>query len=79
DGPHVREPVTHLVRASLSRAAVPYAVVSGTGSERLASALRAVGHANPDAPEPATRWHWVCERCGDTDCERHLLARGDIS
>lgn len=79
DGPQVREPVTALVRASLARAEVPYAVVSGTGPERLASALRAVGHAPPDPTARVTRWHWVCERCGDTDCERHLLARGGAS
>jgi nicotinamide riboside kinase len=73
DGPHVRVPVTELLRASLARAGVPYAVVSGTGRDRLASALAAVQHeAKPDAQ----RWQWVCERCGDAGCERHLLARG---
>ncbi len=76
DGAHVREPVTALVRASLARAAVPYAVVSGEGPERLRSALAAIGHAPPDASAPQ-RWEWICDRCGDVDCERHLLARGD--
>jgi nicotinamide riboside kinase len=72
DGPHVRVPVTELLRASLSRAGVPYSVVSGTGQHRLASALAAVQHrASPEAH----RWQWVCERCGDAGCERHLLAR----
>jgi hypothetical protein len=29
------------------------------------------------ATPPSTRaaWRTVCERCGDSDCERHLLAR----
>jgi nicotinamide riboside kinase len=78
DGPHVREPVTALVRASLARAAVPYAVVSGSGDARLASAWAAVQHAIqvPDAADEARanpRWQWACERCGDAGCERHLL------
>jgi nicotinamide riboside kinase len=73
DGPHVRVPVTDLLRASLARAGVPYSVVSGTGRDRLACALAAVQHQ--PAPD-AQRWEWVCERCGDAGCERHLLARG---
>lgn len=77
DGAHVREPVTALVRASLVRANVPYAVVSGEGPQRLRSALAAIGHALPDE-SPQRPWQWVCERCGDADCERHLLARGDV-
>ncbi len=74
DGPQVREPVTALVRASLARAAVPYSVIGGSGVARLESALAAVRHA----PKPNTgpRWQWACEHCGDTNCERHLLARG---
>jgi len=78
DGPHVREPVDALVRAALNRAKVPYAVVAGTGDKRLASALQAVRHAldAPSSDDDARAnppWHWVCDRCGDVDCERHLL------
>lgn len=76
DGAHVREPVTTLVRASLARAGVAYAVVSGEGPERLRSALAAIGHALPEE-SPQRTWQWICDRCGDADCERHLLARGD--
>ncbi|HEY0820876.1 MAG TPA: ATP-binding protein [Rhizobacter sp.] len=76
DGEHVREPVTALLRASLARAGVGYAVVSGEGPQRLRCALAAVGHALPD-DSPPRPWQWVCERCGDAGCERHLLARGD--
>jgi len=79
DGPQVREPVTAQVRASLSRAGVSYSVVSGSGSARLASALAAVRHtlhSSVDVEEAAPiRWQWTCERCGDVDCERHLLPR----
>jgi nicotinamide riboside kinase len=80
DGPQVREPVTAQVRASLSLAGVAYSVVSGSGPARLASALAAVRHAlqsSVDVEEAAPiRWQWTCERCGDVDCERHLLPRG---
>lgn len=80
DGPQVREPVTAHVRASLARAGVAYSIVSGMGPARLASALAAVRHAlqsSVDVDEAAPiRWQWTCERCGDVDCERHLLPRG---
>lgn len=79
DGPQVREPVTSLVRTSLMRARVPYSVVSGSGTARLASALAAVRHSLrtplPGDEAEAVRWQWVCERCGDAGCERHLLPR----
>lgn len=80
DGPHVREPITAQVRASLSRAGVAYSIVSGSGPARLASALAAVRHTLQSPVEAdeltAIRWQWTCERCGDVDCERHLLPRG---
>ena len=76
DGPQVRAPVDALVRAALQGAGLPYAVVGGVGPARLGQALQAVRHALgeplPEARGP--RWVWVCERCGDPDCERHLLA-----
>jgi hypothetical protein len=38
-------------------------------------ALGGIDPADRTAPEgEAPRWH--CERCGDPDCERHLLPRG---
>ena len=80
DGPHVREPVDALIRAALMRAGMPYAVVAGSGEKRLESALLAVRHAldEPAAEDEARAnpaWQWVCERCGDSNCERHLLPR----
>jgi hypothetical protein len=76
----VREPVDALLRAALRRAGVSHAIVSGTGPQRLEAAGKAVRRAlaAPSAQnEAATNppWHWVCERCGDVDCERHLLPR----
>jgi nicotinamide riboside kinase len=90
DGPHVREPVDRLLRAALAGADLPYSVVCGTGALRLANALAAVravlrrdgGRAGAGAgvgaagdPESASRWRWVCERCGDAQCERHVLPK----
>ena len=80
DGPHVRDPVDALVRASLQRARLPYAIVAGTGGDRLAVALKAARHAldapsSQDEADSNPRWEWVCERCGDAGCERHLLPR----
>ena len=80
DGPQVREPVTALVRAALGRGGIGYSVVAGTGPARLSHALLAVRHAllAPSVLDEARanpRWQWVCERCGDAECERHLLPR----
>jgi nicotinamide riboside kinase len=72
DGPHVRAPVDAKVRAALGRAGLSYAVVGGQGGTRLAAALAATRRAL-QPPRPGPRWHTVCERCGDADCERHLL------
>jgi nicotinamide riboside kinase len=78
EGPHVREPVDRLVRAALQAAQLPYAVIAGSGERRVAAAMQAVRHslqASSAADESAAnpRWQWVCERCGDANCERHLL------
>lgn len=80
DGPHVREPVDALLRAALADAGVNYSVVFGTGATRLESALKVVNRAlsdsNFEAGEAAnSKWHWRCERCGDSSCERLLLPR----
>ena len=80
EGPHVREPVDRLVRAALQAAQLPYAVVAGHGERRLAAAMQAVRHGlrtpSPDDESAANpRWQWVCERCSDANCERHLLPR----
>ena len=76
DGAHVREPVDTLLRAALQRHGPGYAVIAGEGPARLAAALALLQPTSPPAPTEAARWHWVCERCGDAGCERHLLPRG---
>jgi nicotinamide riboside kinase len=81
DGPHVREPVDELLRAALRQGGIGFSVVGGVGPDRLAAALEATRHARGLAGdtigvEAAPRWQWLCERCGDAECERHLLPRG---
>ena len=75
EGAHVREPVDAKVRDALTRGGVAYSVIGGQGAQRVAAARAAI--ARTLAPKPtgdaAARWHWVCERCGEPDCERHLL------
>ncbi len=74
DGPHVREPVDTKLRAALHRGGIAFSVVAGSGPPRVEAALAAARRAlEPPVNENGPRWHWTCERCGDADCERHLL------
>ncbi len=76
DGPHVRGPVDARVRGALARGGLGCSVVFGQGDARLANALAALERARvPEEllSERRPRWRWVCERCGDADCERHRL------
>jgi nicotinamide riboside kinase len=77
DGAHVREPVDRLLRNALISAGLPFSVVCGSGPQRGASALAAIRTALLPQSDPASaasrpRWHWVCERCGDPQCEALL-------
>lgn len=74
DGAHVREPVDALIRAALARAKVPYRLVYGSGKERLANALAAMGAAAaaPSGP-PSRPWAWSCDKCSDPECEHRLF------
>lgn len=81
DGPHVREPVDRLLRQSMGRAAIAFAVVAGQGGQRMSQAWATVEHAAALASRPqgdarrASSWRWICEHCSDGDCERHWLPR----
>jgi nicotinamide riboside kinase len=80
DGAHVREPVDALLRHALQRTGSAYSVIAGHGADRLAGAVAAARHAlgqcaKADRTDADARWHWVCDRCGDADCERHLLPK----
>jgi hypothetical protein len=52
-------------------------VVYGSGGERLANALRAIGMAPSPAPAPgaASAWIWRCDKCSDPACEHQLFSR----
>jgi nicotinamide riboside kinase len=74
DGPHVREPVDALVREGLAKAGVAYRVVYGSGPQRLANALRAIGEFDRNADAAGQQvWAWQCEKCGDPECEHRLF------
>lgn len=70
------------IRAALTRAAVPYRVIYGTGEERLAQALQAAERLLPRAGKPPrlssyankpSAWVWLCDKCSDPQCEHRLL------
>jgi nicotinamide riboside kinase len=84
DGPHARQPTDTLVRAVLARARLSYAVVHGTGGERLANAWNAInsiagseGRARARGRAGDTKaaaWSWPCEKCSDPECEHRLFS-----
>jgi predicted ATPase len=60
-----------LLRDALAAAQRPFAVVHGRGPERLASALRALGLGDTQAPRRAAAWS--CDKCSDPACEHRLF------
>ncbi|MET3183718.1 UNVERIFIED_ORG: nicotinamide riboside kinase [Variovorax guangxiensis] len=83
DGPHAQQPTDTLVRAALAGAKLSYAVVHGTGGERLASAWNAIVSIAGNEGRPRTRarsdakpasWSWPCEKCSDPECEHKLFS-----
>jgi hypothetical protein len=44
----------------------------GSLPQQRESALAAIARAT-SPPDTAARWQWVCERCSDGGCDRHLL------
>jgi nicotinamide riboside kinase len=50
DGPHARAPVDAAIRRELRRAELPYAIVSGAGSQRLDAALKHLAPLLPSSP-----------------------------
>lgn len=76
DGPQVQQPVDRLLRTALIGAGIPFAVISGSGPQRLAAALaaRAAWQRRIEGSTvPARAWQHVCGRCGDPACERHFF------
>jgi nicotinamide riboside kinase len=92
DGPHVREPVDRLIRATLAGHGLAWSVVGGVGEARVEHALDALAPllrgfapagsglftrlAARDAASSA--WRWVCDECDVPDCE-HALRRARAS
>ena len=83
DGPHAQQPTDTLVRAALARAKLSYAVVHGSGGERLANAWNAIVSIAGNEGRPRTRarsdakpasWSWPCEKCSDPECEHRLFS-----
>jgi len=83
DGDHAREPTDTLVRAALSGAGLSFAVVHGTGGERLANAWNAINsiagnegqaRARGRGDAKPTSWSWPCEKCSDPECEHRLFS-----
>ncbi|MEX8517007.1 MAG: AAA family ATPase [Leptothrix sp. (in: b-proteobacteria)] len=67
-----------LLRAALLAGGIDWSVVAGHGPARLAAALAArQGELRRRTSTSSQRslWRHACGRCGDPDCERHLLAR----
>ncbi|MFM9922497.1 ATP-binding protein [Variovorax sp. H27-G14] len=86
DGPHARQPTDALVRAALTRARLSFAVVHGSGDERLANAWNAINSiagneararapsARSSAESKPASWSWPCEKCSDPECEHKLFS-----
>ncbi|HEY6136109.1 MAG TPA: AAA family ATPase [Rubrivivax sp.] len=89
DGAHVRTPVDTAVRELLIEHRLPWALVSGSGAQRIESALDAVAPLLRDRPAPrrglftrlaqrnadAPDRPWVCEHCDAPECEHAALQR----
>jgi molybdopterin-guanine dinucleotide biosynthesis protein len=68
-----------LLRAALLAGGIDWSVVAGHGPARLAAALAArqgeLRRRTSALSSQRSLWRHACGRCGDPDCERHLLAR----
>jgi len=82
EGPQVREPFDGRLRSALAGAGIAYAVVHGTGVERLASAWNAINsiasRERPTGTAPSrgsqSGWQWPCDKCSDPSCEHRLFS-----
>jgi hypothetical protein len=69
------------LRALLTSAKLPFAVVYGLGRDRLSAARRALNALSKSSLttrqgqdlSPLTLWHSACENCSDPACERALF------
>ena len=77
--PRTQEAQDDALRACLTHAKLPFAVVYGQGGDRVVAARRALdahtrgsSRASQDKNELAL-WHLSCENCSDPACERALF------
>lgn len=69
-----------LLRAALARTQAPYAVIHGTGPERLAAAWNAINSSAEAAGDGSSgsrgerTWFWPCDKCSDPACEHRLFS-----
>ncbi len=89
DGPQVQAPVTAQLRQLLIEHALPWAVISGQGAQRLDAARDAVAPIVRALPSirsglftrlaqrnaQASAKSWRCERCDDPACEHALKSK----
>lgn len=88
DGPHVRAPVDSAIRALLNSHRLPWALVGGTGGQRIENAIDALapllrarttprrGLFTRLAERNAGDRPWTCELCDDPGCEHQTLTAG---
>jgi hypothetical protein len=62
------------LRSALDAAGITYSVTTGSLQQQCDAAFAAMARAL-SPPDRAARWQWVCERCSEGGCERHLLPR----
>ena len=80
DSPAIREATDALLRRELQGAGLAFQTIYGQGTQRLRSAMRAVGAAlgrelvPDDAPLREGTGRWQCDACSDPDCEHRLFS-----
>jgi len=67
------------LRGALARARIPYAVIHGSGEERIGNAWRVIMSHSSAGPVPTARtagagWTWTCDKCSDPACEHRLFS-----
>jgi nicotinamide riboside kinase len=78
-----RDSADAALRAALTGAGAPYAVIHGRGPERLAAAWNAINFSAETAANASGRgrsdtdqrpWFWPCDKCSDPACEHRLFS-----
>ena len=83
-----RESEDRLLREQLTAARVEFRVIYGSGSVRVANAMKAVNETqsaalvNQSCAAPlildasdTVKWRWDCDKCSDSSCEHFLFSK----